>query len=33
MQGVSFITDENNIKQALVIDLKTLQENEEGILY
>lgn len=31
MKGISYITDDKNIKKALVIDLKTLSRNDEEI--
>jgi hypothetical protein len=31
MKGISYITDENNHKKAVVIDLKTIEKNEEEI--
>ncbi len=31
MNGISYITDENNLKKALVIDLKTLAKKDEEI--
>lgn len=31
MKGISYITDENNKKTALVIDLKTFKKHEEEI--
>jgi len=31
MKGISYITDDNNLKKALVIDLKTLSKNDEEI--
>ncbi len=31
MKGISYITDEQNNKKALVIDLKAIEKNEEKI--
>ena len=31
MKGISFITDKNNRKKAIVIDLKSIKNNEEEI--
>ena len=31
MKGISYITNDNNLKTALVIDLKTLSRNDEEI--
>ena len=31
MKGVSFITDEKNIRTAVVIDMKTLEKHEEQV--
>jgi hypothetical protein len=31
MKGVSYLTDDNNNKKAVVIELKTLEKNEEEI--
>jgi len=31
MKGISYITDDKNLKTALVIDLKTLSRNDEEI--
>lgn len=31
MKGVSYITDDKNRKKAVVIDLKTLEQNQEAI--
>ena len=31
MKGISYITDENNKKKALVIDLKTIEQHEEQV--
>jgi len=31
MKGISYITDDKNLKKALVIDLKTLSRNNEEI--
>ena len=31
MKGISYITDDKNLKKALVIDLKTLSKNDEEI--
>jgi glutamate synthase domain-containing protein 3 len=31
MKGVSYITDKNNLKKAIVIELKSLKKNEEEI--
>jgi hypothetical protein len=31
MKGISYLTDDNNNKKALVIDLKDLEKNEEEI--
>ncbi len=31
MKGVSFITDENNHKKAVIIDLKTLEKHQDAV--
>jgi hypothetical protein len=31
MKGISYITDDNNKKKAVVIDLKNIEKNEEEI--
>ncbi|HEY4322955.1 MAG TPA: hypothetical protein VGN20_03185 [Mucilaginibacter sp.] len=31
MDGISYITDNNNRKKAVVIDLKTIEEHEEDV--
>ncbi|HRO41927.1 MAG TPA: hypothetical protein PL009_03790 [Flavipsychrobacter sp.] len=31
MKGVSFITDENNKKKAVIIELKTIEKHQEEI--
>jgi hypothetical protein len=31
MKGVSYITDEKNIKRAIVIDLKTIEKSLESV--
>lgn len=31
MKGIGFITDENNRKKAVVIDLKTIAQHEEDV--
>lgn len=31
MKGISYITDEHNQKKAVVIDLKTIEQNEEEV--
>lgn len=31
MKGISYITDEKNRKKAVVIDLKTIEQNEEEV--
>jgi hypothetical protein len=31
MKGVSYITDNHNIKKAVVIDLKYIKQNEEDV--
>jgi hypothetical protein len=31
MKGISYITDEKSRKKALVIDLKTIEQNEEAV--
>ncbi len=31
MKGISYITDEKNKKKAVVIDLKTIEQNDEDV--
>ena len=31
MKGISYITDDNNQKKAIVIELKTIEKNDEDI--
>ena len=31
MKGINFLTDNNNHKKAVVIDLKTIEQNDEAV--